>query len=126
MESTTSKGDPGELQVSERLPISRPDDGYGTKGKKIRLLANHFKVSVHSPDVIFHHYNVKLMYEDNKQVVEMGVGRKMIDKLQEIYASELTNVSFAYDGDENLFTIGALQHVKNVYTVVVEDVSSAK
>jgi hypothetical protein len=51
MESTTSKGDPGELQVSQRLPISRPDDEYGTKGKKIRLLTNHFKVSVHSADV---------------------------------------------------------------------------
>jgi len=66
------------------------------------------------------------MYEDNKQVVEMGVGRKVIDKLQEIYASELTNVNFAYDGDKSLFTIGALPHVKNVYTVVVEDASSAK
>jgi len=69
------------------------------------------------------------MYENdknNKQVDGMGVRRKVIDKLQEIYASELTNVNFAYDGDKSLFTIGALPHVKNVYTVVVEDASSAK
>jgi eukaryotic translation initiation factor 2C len=66
------------------------------------------------------------MYENNQPVDGMGVGRKVIDKLQEIYASELTNVNFAYVGDKNLFTIGALQHVKNVYTVVVEDASSAK
>jgi len=58
MESTTSKGEPDELQVSQRLPISRPDDKCATKGQKIRLLANHFKVSVHSADVIFHHYSV--------------------------------------------------------------------
>ena len=63
------------------------------------------------------------MYENdknNKQVDGMGVRRKVI------YASELTNVNFAYDGDKSLFTIGALPHVKNVYTVVVEDASSAK
>jgi hypothetical protein len=57
MESTASKGDPGKLQVSKRLPISRPDK-CGTKGRKIRLLANHFKVSVNTADVIFHRYNV--------------------------------------------------------------------
>lgn len=69
---------------------------------------------------------VNLKYEDGDPVVQFGVRRKVIDKLQDIYASDLTNVSFAYDGDKNLYTIGALQHVRNEYTVVVEDASSAK
>lgn len=71
---------------------------------------------------------VDLKYDDDKQkpVQGLGVGRKVIDKLQEIYASDFTGVSFAYDGDKSLFTIGALQHVKNFYTVVMEDASSRK
>ena len=51
----------------------------------------------------------------------------MIDKLQETYASDLENLNFfAYDGGESLFTIGTLQNVKDVFTVVVEDASSTK
>ncbi|CAO2184941.1 unnamed protein product [Urochloa humidicola] len=125
MDSTISKGDPGKLQISQRFPIARPDE-YGTKGKKIRLLANHFKVSVRSAGVIFYHYEVNLKNEHGKPVAGQGISRKVMDKLLEIYASDLTNVSFAYDGDKSLFTIGALQHVRDVYTVVLEDASSAK
>uniref|UniRef100_A0A0A8XZL0 Protein argonaute N-terminal domain-containing protein n=1 Tax=Arundo donax TaxID=35708 RepID=A0A0A8XZL0_ARUDO len=35
-------------------------------------------------------------------------------------------MNFAYDGEKSLFTIGTLQHVKDVFTVVVKDASSAK
>ncbi|KAF8661502.1 hypothetical protein HU200_056919 [Digitaria exilis] len=121
MESITSNDDLSTLEIAQRRP-----DEYGTKGNKIRLLANHFKVSVHGADVIFHKYHVKLMYEDDKPVQILGVRRKVIDKLQEIYASDLTGVSFAYDGVESLFTIGALQNVRSVYTVVMGNASSAK
>ena len=55
------------------------------------------------------------------------IWRKVIDKLQETYASDLKNLNFfAYDGGESLFTIGTLQNVKDVFTVVVEDASSTK
>ena len=47
----------------------------------------------------------------------------MIDKLQDIY---LSNVTFAYDGEKKLFTMCALQSVMNEFIVVVEDGSSAK
>ena len=51
----------------------------------------------------------------------------MIDKLQETYVSDLENLNFlAYDGEKSLFTIGALQNVRDVFTVVVEDASSTK
>lgn len=47
----------------------------------------------------------------------------MIDKLQDIY---LANVNYAYDGEKKLFTMCALQNVKDEFIVVVEDGSSAK
>nr|CAB3472826.1 unnamed protein product [Digitaria exilis] len=81
MESITSDDDLSTLEIAQRRPGE-----YGTKGNKIRLLANHFKVSVHGADVIFHKYHVKLLYEDDKPVQILGVRRKVIEKLQEIYA----------------------------------------
>ncbi|TVU22610.1 hypothetical protein EJB05_32321, partial [Eragrostis curvula] len=123
-----SRGSKDDLNKSpaQRLPMSRPTR-FGTKGQKVCLLTNHFKVSVHSTDVVFHHYHVNLKYEDNHTVKKKGViGRKVIDKLWEIYASDLANMSFAYDGENNLFTIGPLQHVRDEFTVVLEDASFFK
>ncbi|CAD6231961.1 unnamed protein product [Miscanthus lutarioriparius] len=122
MESSSSKDGLNKSPILQRLTISRPH-GSGTKGNQIRLHTNHFKVSVHSTDVIFYHYNVNLKYEDDKPVQSKGVGRTVIDKLQDIY---LANVNFAYDGEKNLFTMCALQNVKDEFIVVVEDGSSAK
>ena len=73
------------------------------------------------------HTQVNLKYEDDQPVAQKGVGRKVIDKLQETYASDLENLNFlAYDGEKSLFTIGALHNVRDVFTVVVEDASSTK
>ncbi|KAL6850464.1 hypothetical protein ACP4OV_021091 [Aristida adscensionis] len=124
MASSSSKGEPKKLPVSEKLPIPRP--GYGTKGQKIQLLSNHFKVSVGHTDIVFHHYNVNLTYEDGQPVTQKGVSRKVIDKLKEIYAADLANVNFAYDGEKNLFTIGALKHKKDEFIVVLEDAKAMR
>ena len=51
---------------------------------------------------------MKLNYEDDQPVDEKVLGRKVIDKLQQTYHSELSNKDFAYDGEKNLFTVGAL------------------
>lgn len=50
----------------------------------------------------------------------------MIDKLHQTYDIDLGNKDFAYDGEKSLFTLGALPQVKNEFTVVLEDVSSAR
>jgi eukaryotic translation initiation factor 2C len=55
-----------------------------------------------------------------------GIGRKVLDKLQQTYASELANKDFAYDGEKSLFTIGALPQVNNEFTVVLEDFNTGK
>ncbi|CAM0907115.1 unnamed protein product [Alopecurus aequalis] len=108
----------------KRLPIARP--GLGKKGQPIQLLANHFKVSVKSSDDFFHHYYVNLKYEDDQPVGGKGVGRKVIDKLQQTYRAELSNKEFAYDGETSLFTVGALPQVTNEFTVVLEDIATGK
>uniref|UniRef100_A0A8R7VDU1 Protein argonaute 4B n=1 Tax=Triticum urartu TaxID=4572 RepID=A0A8R7VDU1_TRIUA len=104
----------------KRLPKARP--GLGKRGQTIQLLANHYKVSMRSSEDFFHHYHVNLKYEDDQPVVGKGIGRKVLDKLQHMYRSELANNEFAYDGEKSLFTIGALPQVHNEFTVVLEDI----
>ncbi|CAI0452238.1 unnamed protein product [Linum tenue] len=87
--------------------------GMGSKGQKIQLLTNHFKV------------NVALLYEDGRPVEAKGVGRKVLDKVQQTYSSELSGKEFAYDGEKSLFTIGQLPLNKHEFTVVLEEVTSS-
>ncbi|KAF0895445.1 hypothetical protein E2562_012453 [Oryza meyeriana var. granulata] len=69
---------------------------------------------------------VILKYEDDRPVDGKGVCRKVIDKLQKTYHSELSNKDFTYDGEKILFAIGALPQVNNEFTVVLEDVATGK
>jgi len=68
---------------------------------------------------------VALNYEDGNPVEAKGIGRKILDKVQQTYALELAGKDFAYDGEKSLFTIGTLPHNKLVFTVVLEDPSSS-
>ncbi|KAK9022308.1 hypothetical protein V6N11_002584 [Hibiscus sabdariffa] len=110
-----------EKKKVARLPMARR--GLGSKGQKVTILTNHFKVNVGSTDGNFFHYSVSLFYEDGRPVDAKGVGRKVIDKVQETYSSELAGKNFAYDGEKSLFTLGALPNNKHEFTVVLEDVS---
>ncbi|KAK8701304.1 hypothetical protein V6N13_019694 [Hibiscus sabdariffa] len=105
-----------------RVPMARR--GLGSKGQKITLLTNHFKVNVGSVDGHFFHYCVSLSYEDGRLVDGKGVGRKVIDRVQETYSNELDGKDFAYDGEKSLFTVGPLPNNKHEFTVVLEDVTS--
>lgn len=114
---------PVKKKVS-RVPIARR--GPGSKGQKIPLLTNHFKVNVTNLDGQFFHYSVSLSYEDGRPVDGKGVGRKVIDKVQATYSSELAGKDFAYDGEKSLFTVGPLPQNKLEFTVVLEDVTSSR
>ncbi|KAK8679041.1 hypothetical protein V6N13_144513 [Hibiscus sabdariffa] len=116
------KAEPDAAKKVARLPMARR--GIGSKGQKIVVLTNHFNVNVGSTDGHFFHYSVSLFYEDGRPVDAKGVGRKVIDKVQETYGSELAGKNFAYDGEKSLFTIGSLPNNKHEFTVVLEDVSS--
>ncbi|KAI3419057.1 uncharacterized protein J3R85_013388 [Psidium guajava] len=114
---------PVKKKVS-RVPIARR--GLGSKGQKIPVITNHFKVNVTNLDGQFFHYSVALFYEDGRPVDGKGIGRKVIDKVQGTYSSELAGKDFAYDGEKSLFTVGALPRNKLEFTVVLEDVTSSR
>jgi len=118
------KADETKVPLKHRTLVQR--NGFGRKGQQIKLLTNHFKVSLTNAADYFYHYYVNLKYEDDTPVDRKGSGRKVIEKLQQTYAAELANKDFAYDGEKSLFTIGALPQVKNEFTVVVDDVSTGK
>lgn len=67
---------------------------------------------------------VSLSYEDGRPVEGKGVGRKVLDRVQETYNSELNGKDFAYDGEKTLFTLGSLARNRLEFTVVLEDVVS--
>ncbi|XP_057431384.1 protein argonaute 4A-like [Lotus japonicus] len=98
--------------------------GFGTKGQKIRLLGNHFSVVVNKKDGYFYHYSVAMSFEDGHPLEVKGLGRKVIDKLCETYDVLPRNKSFAYDGEKSLFTVGPLEHTKQEFVVVLEEVLS--
>ncbi|KVH87597.1 Argonaute/Dicer protein, PAZ [Cynara cardunculus var. scolymus] len=105
-----------------RVPMARR--GLATKGNKVQLLTNHFKVNVSNVDGHFFHYSVALFYEDGRPLDGKGVGRKVLDRVHETYDSELAGKEFAYDGEKSLFTVGALPRNKLEFTVVLENVTS--
>ncbi|CAL4902476.1 unnamed protein product [Urochloa decumbens] len=115
---------PNKPVKPKKLPMARP--GVGRKGQSIQLYSNHFKVSVKSTEEFFFHYHVNLKYEDDRPVDGKGIGRKVIDKLQQAYHSEVSNKDFAYDGEKSLFTVGALPQKNNEFTVVLEEASTGK
>ncbi|XP_021902597.1 protein argonaute 4-like isoform X2 [Carica papaya] len=69
---------------------------------------------------------VALKYEDGRPVEGKGVGRKLIDKVQETYHSELDGKNFAYDGEKSLFSAGPLPRNKLEFTVVLEEITSSR
>ncbi|XP_050231679.1 protein argonaute 4A-like [Mercurialis annua] len=112
-----------EVSKPKRVPMARR--GTGSKGQRIQLLTNHFKVGVSSDAAAhFFHYSVKLFYEDGRPVDGKGIGRRVIDKVRETYDSDLAGKDFAYDGENSLFTVGSLLRNKMEFTVFLDNLSS--
>ncbi|XP_007049194.2 PREDICTED: protein argonaute 16 [Theobroma cacao] len=95
--------------------------GVGMRGRHISLLTNHFKVSVNATDAVFYQYTVTISSEDNRAVESKGIGRKLLDKLYQMYSSELAGKRFAYDGEKSLYTVGPLPQKKFDFTIVLEE-----
>ncbi|CAL9004903.1 unnamed protein product [Prunus brigantina] len=108
----------------KRVPMTRP--GIGSKGQRIPLLTNHFKVAVNKSDGYFFHYSIAMFYEDGTPVDGKGIGRKVLDKVKETYGSELEHKEFAYDGEKSLFTVGPLPRNRLDFLVVLDDISSTR
>ncbi|KAG5545651.1 hypothetical protein RHGRI_017960 [Rhododendron griersonianum] len=110
---------PEKLDVPKHSIIRRR--GFGSAGRRISLLANHFKVSVKYPDEMFYQYSVSISYEDKRAVEHKGIGRKVFDKLYQTYSSELGEKKLAYDGEKTLYTVGPLPQNKLEFSVVLEE-----
>ncbi|CAN8244256.1 unnamed protein product [Cochlearia groenlandica] len=118
---------PPELEpVMKNTILPMPRRGSGTKGQKIPLLTNHFRVDFKSTNNHFFHYSVAIFYEDGRPVEAKGIGRKILDKVQETYRRDLGSKYFAYDGEKTLFTVGALPSNKLDFSVVLEDAPSSR
>ncbi|XP_071932116.1 protein argonaute 4A-like [Coffea arabica] len=113
---------PSKASDAKRLPMNRL--GLASRGQKLRLLTNHFNVKVARNEDYFYHYSVSISYEDGHPVDAKGVGRRILDKVHETYASELAGKDFAYDGEKSLFTIGSLPRNKLEFTVVLDELAS--
>ncbi|CAN1783912.1 Protein argonaute 16 [Linum perenne] len=116
--ATESTGSTHQLAPKHSI-VSRK--GVGTLGRRIPLLANHFRVSVGVPDAVFYQYSVSIKYEDERPVEGKGIGRKLMDKLYQTYSSEFSGKRFAYDGEKALYTVSPLPQKKLEFTVVLED-----
>ncbi|ESQ42138.1 hypothetical protein EUTSA_v10012624mg [Eutrema salsugineum] len=112
------------VKKSTRPPMARP--GNGSKGQKIPLLTNHFRVNFNNANGHFFHYSVAITYEDGRPVEAKGIGRRILDKVQETYQTDLGSKYFAYDGEKTLFTVGALPSNKLDFSVVLEDTPSGR
>ncbi|XP_058220403.1 protein argonaute 16 [Rhododendron vialii] len=110
---------PEKLDVPKHSIIRRR--GFGSAGRRISLLANHFKVSVKYPEEMFYQYSVSVSYEDKRAVEHKGIGRKVFDKLYQTYSSELGEKKLAYDGEKTLYTVGPLPQNKLEFSVVLEE-----
>nr|XP_023881007.1 protein argonaute 16 [Quercus suber] len=97
--------------------------GVGTTGRHIQLLSNHFKVHVDNPDAVFYQYSVSITGEEKRVVEGRGIGRKVIDRVYQTYASELAGKRFGYDGEKSLYTVGPLPQNKFEFQVVLDEVA---
>ncbi|OIW08525.1 hypothetical protein TanjilG_03201 [Lupinus angustifolius] len=115
-------------EVAERLTLQPPAPssskavrfpnrpGYGTRGKKIRIRANHFLVQVADRDL--HHYDVEINPEVTSKKVNRDIMKQLVETYQETHLGKRTP---AYDGRKNLYTGGALPFSSKEFVVKLVD-----
>ncbi|KAI3454374.1 hypothetical protein Pfo_011037 [Paulownia fortunei] len=102
------------------LVISPPP---GSKGSRVSLLTNHFKVTVACAIGDFYHYDVSISYEDGLEITRRAIKMAVIEKLCELYESELAGKTLVYDGVRSIFTPGPLPQNNLEFSVVLNSVS---
>ncbi|KAJ4883600.1 Protein argonaute 9 [Raphanus sativus] len=115
---------PEHIKKTTLLPMARRS--IGSKGVRTPLLTNHFRVNFNNANGHFYHYSVAIKYEDGSPMEAQRIFRKILEKVQETYLTELGSKYFAYDGQKNLFTVGALPSNKMDFSVVLEDTISSR
>ncbi|KAH9700158.1 protein argonaute 5 [Citrus sinensis] len=96
-----------------RLPV-RP--GFGTRGRKCVVRANHFMVQLAKRDI--HHYDVSI----DPEVTSQKINRQIISQLINLY--RLTNLGEripAYDGMKSIYTAGPLPFESKEFIITLPD-----
>ncbi|KAH9700143.1 protein argonaute 5 [Citrus sinensis] len=96
-----------------RLPV-RP--GFGTRGRKCVVRANHFMVQLAKRDI--HHYDVSI----DPEVTSQKINREIISQLINLY--RLTNLGEripAYDGMKSIYTAGPLPFESKEFIITLPD-----
>ncbi|XP_043699782.1 protein argonaute 5 [Telopea speciosissima] len=114
-------------ESTENLPVRPPPasskalrfpfrPGYGTRGMKCVVRANHFLVDVADKDL--HHYDVSI----SPEVISKGVNRAIMKQLVSLYGeSHLAKFKPVYDGKKSLFTAGPLPFESKDFAIKLVD-----
>ncbi|GFP93339.1 protein argonaute 4 [Phtheirospermum japonicum] len=70
--------------------------------------------------------DLQIHSKDGQPIDSKGVGKKVLDRVQQTYDIELAGIDFAYDGEKILFTVGALPQKKMEFIVVLDDITSSR
>ncbi|KDP43930.1 hypothetical protein JCGZ_05397 [Jatropha curcas] len=90
--------------------------GFGTRGRKLVVRANHFLVQIADRDLC--HYDVSITPE----ITSKRLNRDVIAQLVDMYgASHLGNRKPAYDGRKSLYTAGPLPFESKEFAVKLEE-----
>ncbi|KAF1897375.1 hypothetical protein Lal_00035079 [Lupinus albus] len=115
-------------EVAERLTLQPPAPSsskavrfpnrpsYGSRGKKIRIRANHFLVQVADRDL--HHYDVAINPEVTSKKLNRDIMKQLVETYEEAHFGKRTP---AYDGRKNLYTGGALPFSSKEFVVKLVD-----
>ncbi|KAL6583710.1 hypothetical protein OROMI_002999 [Orobanche minor] len=112
------------LDLVPKMIVNSTPRPVGSKGKRVSLRTNHFKVTISSDIGDFYHYDVLITYEDGLEVTRKNTKMFVIEKLCETYKSELDEKTLVHDGDRSVFTLGPLPQNDLEFSVVLTPISA--
>ncbi|KAF3335321.1 Protein argonaute 16 [Carex littledalei] len=92
----------------------------GIEDSLIHLLSNHINVNFIVTDVVLYQHMDVVNYKNNKAVDYNQIRWKVMEKLVEIYNSEIEGKKFGYDSGQSLFIAEPLSRDSFNLNVVLE------
>ena len=84
-----------------------PRTGFGTTGRRIELLVNHFPLKVRGGFI--YHYDVDIV----PAITNRSINRQVIRWLEREHASKLVGCKLAFDGKKNLYAVKPIPSVSS-------------
>ncbi|CAF2118958.1 unnamed protein product, partial [Brassica napus] len=127
-EASDNESSTCESAKGNRLLYSLPPHpGFGTNGRIIPLVSNHFQVTLANLPEYFYRYRVNFVHNVGCSPIDQkGIGRELIDLVHRVYDSDFVGIDFIYDGDHMVFTLGSLPDRHNDVPAVLGMNSSTR